>query len=49
MAIEKIKTKDDKRREEIVDIGLKIIHLWLDNIFMDLPWVIENLDKKQEG
>lgn len=41
-----VASEKDKRREEIVDFGLKLIHFWLDNPDKDLSWVIINLDIK---
>jgi hypothetical protein len=41
------KSEKEKRREEIVDIGLKIIHFWLDHPEKSLKWVLQNLVYEQ--
>lgn len=39
------KSEKEKRREEIVDIGMKIIHFWLKNPSKSLTWVLKELGK----
>lgn len=40
-------SEKDKRREEIVDFGLKLIHLWLENPNDTLSEILIKLDSLQ--